>query len=175
VAQALAQRDGERLRAGVFCLLVLWLQRLLLWRRRRRVRLVVHKFSMPVLLLLLMLARMVLPRLPVSVSVPLAVAMMQASRRGHWPRRLRAVEWPRSVRERRERRQRRSAWRRVGPSQPQCSTVVLRCRPCAGRSREPCRRLAGNNGRRQWVVRRGAAVTRGRRGWSCLLVLLLRR
>jgi hypothetical protein len=91
-AQALAQR-GERLRAEVFCLLVLWLQRLLLRRRRRRrVRLVVHKFSVPVLRLLLMLARMVLSRLPVSISVPLAVAMMQASRGGHWPRRWRAVE-----------------------------------------------------------------------------------
>lgn len=105
-AQALAQR-GERLRAGVFCLLVWWLQRLLLGRRRRRVRLVVHKFSVPVLLLLLLkLARVVLPKLPVSVTVtvPLALAMMQASRGGHWPRRWRAVEWPRSIRERRERR-----------------------------------------------------------------------
>lgn len=65
-AQALAQR-GERLRAGVFCLLVRWLQRLLqLRRRRRRVRLVVHKFSVPVLLF-----TRVLPRLPVSVTIPM--------------------------------------------------------------------------------------------------------
>lgn len=70
-AQALAQRGGERLRAGVFCLLVRWLQRLLqLRRRRRRVRLVVHNFSVPVLLLLLF-TRV----LPVSITLP----MMQAA------------------------------------------------------------------------------------------------
>ena len=113
-AQALAQR-GERLRAGVFCLLVRLLQRLLQRRRRmRRVRLV-HKFSVSMLLLLLLLLLAhVLARL--SVPVPVALAMMQASRGGHWPRRLRAVEWPRSVRERRERRECCSARGRAGPT-----------------------------------------------------------
>jgi hypothetical protein len=65
-AQALAQR-GECLRAGVFCLLVWWLQRLLQRRRRRRR---VHKFSVSMLLLV---TRVV----PVSVvPVPLAVAVV---------------------------------------------------------------------------------------------------
>lgn len=66
-AQALAQR-GERLRAGVFCLLVWWLQRLLQRRRRRRRVRLVHGFSLS---LLLLIARVV----PVSVPVPIAVAV----------------------------------------------------------------------------------------------------